>query len=148
MTFLGILCFLCFEMGFSLPSLWSGKWVAQIGAFYCNGWILRATESEGTGLFFFSPLPSTPSQTLRKMANPTSTEEVTDSFRHDKPLWKSLADVDRVCVMFGEELFMQSDQTSFLISRVQLISLLHPCASLLIPAPPSIFTWHGYWKCS
>ena len=55
---------------------------------------------------------------LRKMANPSSTEEVTDSFRHDKPLWKSLASVDGVCVMFAEALFMQSEQTSLLISRV------------------------------
>lgn len=41
----------------ALPSLWSGKWVAQIGAFYCNGRILRANESEGTGLLFLPCLP-------------------------------------------------------------------------------------------
>lgn len=76
-------------------------------------------KERGQDFFFFlPPLPSTLSQTLRKMANPTFTEEVTDSFRHDKPLWKSLAGVDKVCVMFGEVLFMQSEQTSFLISPV------------------------------
>lgn len=129
MTFLGIWCFLCFEMGFSLPSMWSGKWVAQIGAFYCNGWILRASKSEGTGLFFFfffflpclprrhrlsekwlTPLPRRRWQTVSGMTNHSG---------------KSLAGVDKVCVMFGEVLFMQLEQTSFLISLVQLISLLH-----------------------
>lgn len=38
---------------------------------------------------------------------------MTDSFRLDKPLWKSLAGVDKVRVMFGGVLFMQSEQTSF-----------------------------------
>lgn len=47
---------------------------------------------------------------LRKMSNPTSKKEVTDSFRHDR-------------VMFGELLFMP---TSFLISRLSLISPPHP----------------------
>lgn len=68
-------------------------------------------------IFFFPPpLPFTLSQTLRKMANPTSTEEVTDSCRPDKPLWKSLAAVDKVCVVVGEVVFIAPGLASLLIS--------------------------------
>lgn len=69
------------------------------------------------------------------MANPASTEEVTDSFRDDKPPWESLVGVDRVCVVFGEAHLMQSEQTSFLISRVEVDPLSvtsHTCTSLHI----------------
>lgn len=68
----------------------------------------ESVKSEGDRtFFFFLYLPNTPpSQTLRKMANPTSTREVTDSLRHDKPLWKSLAGVDGgLCYVWRSALY-------------------------------------------
>lgn len=105
------------ELQLAISVEWGSGW-HKLVLFTVMAEYSEPVKVRGQDFFFFSPLPSTPSQTLRKMANPTSTEEVTDSFRHDKPLWKSLASVDKVCVMFGEALFMQSEQTSFLISRV------------------------------
>lgn len=94
----------------------------------------EAAKVKGQGLFYF--LPSTASQ--MELANLTLTEEVTDSFGHDKPLWKSLAGVDKLRVIFGKLHFMQSDQTSSLINVVQLISPTSSHHLSLFPTHPNI----------
>lgn len=120
MTFLGIWCFLCFEMGFSLPSMWSGKWVAQIGAFYCNGWILRACESEGTGLFFLPYLSHchrlsekwlTPHQQMRWQA-------VSGLINHSGKVWLLL--IRSVLLLEKYSLYNRADISSNKLGAVDL----------------------------
>lgn len=105
------------EMGLGLPSPWSGKGVAQIGAFYSNGWILTGSVSERKGI---SPpthprsttLPSTYHSRQKNTAALTCRKEVRDSFRHTGKVRSVLTDI---CVVFAKysfpSLFSQTAHT-------------------------------------
>lgn len=89
---------------------------------------------------FSPPLPSAHCHILseKKKANPACMEKVTDSCSHKKKKHsgKSLAGVDRVCVVFGEALFMQPEQT-FFSNKADVVDL---CASPLHPCTPTTHT--------
>lgn len=92
------------EMGLGLPSPWSGKGVAQIGAFYSNGWILKGSVSERKGISpptrtLRATLPSTYHSRQKNTATLTCRKEVTDSFRRNGKVWSVLTEV---CAIFAK----------------------------------------------
>lgn len=121
------------EMGLCLPSPWSRKGVAQIGAFYSNGWILKGSVNERKGI---SPpthplsaiLPSTYHSRQKNTATLTCRKEVTHRFRHTGKVWSVLTEV---CVMFAKyfllALILFFLQTAHTRPNTPLMFIYLPC---------------------